>query len=125
MNVKYAVFIVLGTLFVMAFYYPFAHFVSAETNCYTFGQNYVCIFTADNVDPPAKALIWCDQNGQNCTITWASKDNAVTPEVKNLIDNAQAQVAQLDNQETTKDSKDVGGVNSNIPSGSPEIKKLP
>jgi hypothetical protein len=49
----------------------------------------------------------------------------VTPEVKNLIDNAQAQVAQLDNQETTKGSKDLGGVNNNIPSGTPEVKKLP
>ena len=125
MNVKYAFSIILGTFLVTAFYYSFANFISAETNCYTFGQNYVCIFTADNVDPPAKALIWCDHNGQNCTITWQSKDNVVTPEVKTLIDNAQEQVAQLDNQETTKGSKDVGGVNSNLPTGTPEVKDLP
>lgn len=86
----------------------FTNFVSAETNCYTFGQNYVCIFTADNVDPPAKALIWCDSKGENCTITWASKDNVVTPEVKTLIDNAQ--VAQLDNQETSDSPK--GGLDN-------------
>ena len=49
----------------------------------------------------------------------------MTPEVKTLIDNAQEQVAQLDNQETTKGSKDVGGVNSNLPTGTPEVKDLP
>ncbi|HJR85240.1 MAG TPA: hypothetical protein VJ772_07725 [Nitrososphaeraceae archaeon] len=49
----------------------------------------------------------------------------MTPEVKNLIDNAQAQVAQLDNQETTKGSKDVGGMNSNLPAGTAEVKDLP
>lgn len=124
MNRKYAFFAVIASLLFTIAFSSLMSFVSAETNCYTFGQNYVCIFTADNVDPSAKALIWCDQNGQNCTITWASKDNAVTPEVKNLIDNAQAQVAQLDKQEITKGSKDVGGVNSNVPSGIPDVKDL-
>jgi len=121
MDLKYAIFIVIGTLVVVALFYSSTNFVSAETNCYTFGQNYVCIFTS--VDPPAKALIWCDEHGQNCTVTWSSKDNVVTPEVKNAIKNAQ--IANPEMQGTNSDSHDggidnkggidKGGIDSNTP----------
>jgi hypothetical protein len=92
MNSNFVIFIVIASILTMAVYSSSTNFVSAETNCYTFGENYVCIFTADSVQPPAKALIWCDKDGKNCTITWASKANVVTPEVKNAVKNAQVQV---------------------------------
>ena len=92
LDTKFVIFIVIGSLVVTALYCSYTNFVSAETNCYAFGENYVCIFTADSVQPPAKALIWCDKDGKNCTITWASKVNVVTPEVKNAVKNAQVQV---------------------------------
>jgi len=116
MDLKYAIFIVIGTLVVIALCQSSTNFVSAETNCYTFGQNYVCIFTS--VDPPAKALIWCDEHGQNCTVTWSSKDNVVTPEVKNAIKNAQ--IANPEMQGTNSDSHDggidnKGGIDSKTP----------
>ena len=38
---------------------------------------------------PQRALVFCDKDGKNCTVTWASKENPVTPEVKNAIKNAQ------------------------------------
>lgn len=89
MNTKFAIFIVISALGVFALYCLSANSVSAETNCYTIGEHYVCIFTSNAVQPPAKALVFCDKDGKNCTVTWASKVNPVTPEVKNAINNAQ------------------------------------
>jgi len=71
----------------MAVYSSSINFASAETNCYTSGEKYVCIFT--NVDPPAKAVALCDKDGKNCSITWLDKVSVVTPEVKKAIKNAQ------------------------------------
>ena len=73
----------------MALYCSSTNFVSATTNCYTSGEHYVCIFTADSVKPPVQAFLYCDKDGKNCTITWLDKVNPVTPEVKNAIKNAQ------------------------------------
>jgi hypothetical protein len=89
MNAKFAIFLVIGTLVVMALYCSSTNFVSAETNCYTSGEKYVCIFTTDSVKPPAKAVVFCDKDGKNCTVTWLSKVKVVTPEVNNAIKNAQ------------------------------------
>jgi hypothetical protein len=89
MNAKFAIFIVIGTLVVTALYCSSTNFVSATTNCYTSGEHYVCIFTADSVKPPVQAFLYCDKDGKNCTITWLDKVNPVTPEVKNAIKNAQ------------------------------------
>jgi len=84
----------------MAIFSSSSNFVSAETNCYTIGEHFVCIFTSG--DPPAKALIWCDEHGKNCTITWATKENPATPEVMNAIKNAQ--MAQLSPESQSRSS---------------------
>ena len=58
------------------------------------------------------------KTGQNCTVTWSSKDNVVTPEVKNAIKNAQ--IANPEMQGTNSDSHDggidnKGGIDSKTP----------
>lgn len=123
MKPSYVIFFATASLLFMVTVSSSTNFVSAETKCYTSGEKYICISTFD-VEPPNTVVTICDAGtNDNCTHHWLDKVSTVTPEVETLINNAQ--VAQLDNQETTKDSKDVGGVNSNIPSGTPEIKKLP
>ena len=108
----------------MALYSSSTNFVSAETNCYTIGEHFVCIFT--NADPPAKALVFCDKDGKNCTVTWASKENPVTPEVKNAIKNAQtaAQTANLSPESQTTNSPDMKS-NSPTPPQCPNTGPIP
>lgn len=91
MDPKIAIYIITASILTMAVYSSSTNFVSAapETNCYTFGEHYVCIYTSNNVNAPASALISCDKDGKNCTVTWLSKANVVTPEVKTAIKNAQ------------------------------------
>jgi hypothetical protein len=72
----------------VAIYSSSTNFVSAEVSCYTFGEHYICIYTG-TAEAPVTALISCDKDGKNCTVTWLSKVNVVTPEVKNSIKNAQ------------------------------------
>jgi hypothetical protein len=97
MDGRFRIFIVVGTLAVMAFYCLSTNTASAETNCYTIGEHYVCIFTSNAVQPPAKALVFCDKDGKNCTVTWASKVNPVTPEAKNAINSAQTALLAKNN----------------------------
>ena len=85
MNDKFAI-IIIGALSIVTSYWLFANFVSAETNCYQWGDKNICIFTSD--DPPAKALVFCDKDGKNCTVTW-SQETVVTPDVKNAIKKAE------------------------------------
>jgi len=87
MNAQFAIIIIIGTLLVIAFYSSSSNSVSAETNCYTSGEKWVCIFTSD--DPPAKAVVLCDQDGKNCTVTWLDKETVVTPGVKDAIKKAE------------------------------------
>lgn len=84
---KYALFVVIGAVAAIIFYISSTDFVSAETNCYTSGEKWVCIFTSD--DPPAKAVVFCDKDGKNCTVTWLSNEKPPTSDVKNAIENAQ------------------------------------
>ena len=108
----------------MAVYSSSTNFVSAETNCYTFGENYVCIFTADSVQPPAKALIWCDKDGKNCTVTWLDKVNVVTPEVKNSIKNAQtANLAKANVEDSNSSEMKVNPPTKTISPQSPSTLK--
>jgi len=116
MNTKFAIFIVISTLVVMALYCSPTNFISAETNCYTIGEHYVCIFTSNAVQPPAKALVFCDKDGKNCTVTWASKVNPVTPDVKNAITNAQTALLAKSN---------VEGGNSPTPPQCPNTGPIP
>lgn len=88
----------------MALYSSSINFVSAETNCYTFGEHYVCIFTSESTN--TKALVFCDKDGKKCTVTWSSKVNVVTPEVKNAIKNAQtASLAKGNVTDSSNDNK--------------------
>lgn len=77
----------------MTLYSSSTHFVSAETSCYTSGEKYVCIFTS--VDPPAKAVVFCDKDGKNCTVTWLSNEKPPTTDVNNAIKNSQIKNAPL------------------------------
>ena len=89
----------------MALYSSSTNFVSAEINCYTSGEHYICIFTSE--DPPAKAISYCDKDGKNCTVTWLDKVNVVTPEVKNAIKNAQIASLARDNVTDSNDDNKV------------------
>jgi hypothetical protein len=106
MNAKFAMFILIGTLVVMALYCSSTNFVSAETRCYISGEKRVCITTIDqplptqsnrDILPTAKALVLCDKDGTNCTVHWLDKVSVVTPEVKNAIKNAQIANLARDN----------------------------
>lgn len=93
MDIKFAIFVVVGTLVVMALYSTSTNFVSAETNCYSSGEKYVCVFTS--FDPPAKAVVFCDKDGKNCAVTWLSNEKPPTTDAKNAIKNAQIKNAPL------------------------------
>lgn len=108
METKSSIFIVLGSLLVMAILSSIPNFVSAETKCYTSGEKYICISTFD-VEPPNTVVTICDAGtNENCTFHWLDKVSVVTPEVEALINNAQ--VEQLDNQETSDSPK--GGIDT-------------
>src|SRR4029078_523471 len=112
MNDKFAI-IIIGTLSIVASYWLFANFVSAETNCYTSGEKYVCVFTSD--DPPAKAVIFCDKDGNNCTVTWLDKETVVTPDVKNAIQ--KAEITNFGSLSPESASNPTGDKNSTSPKG--------
>ena len=101
LNVRF-VFFIMGALFVIAFCCSSTNFVSAETNCYTSGERWVCVFTS--TDPPAKAVVFCDTNGNNCTVTWLDKVNVVPPGIKSTID----ATVKEEMQNNVKDGKDIG-----------------
>ena len=112
---KYVVFVVIGALAAIIIYISSTNFVSAETSCYTSGEKWVCVFTSD--DPPTKAVVFCDKDGKNCTVTWLSNEKPPTPDVKNAIKNAQ--IANLAG-ELSPDS----AVNSTGNTNSTSVKNL-
>ena len=122
MDPKFVILLVLGSLLIIAVYSSSTNFVSAEINCYTSGEKYICIFT--NADPPAKAVALCDKDGKNCTVTWLDKVNVVTPEVKNSIKNAQtANLAKANVEDSNSSEMKVNPSTKTISPQSPSTLK--
>jgi hypothetical protein len=116
MNGRFAIFVVIGALVVMALYSASTNYVSAlETNCYTFGGTYVCIHTDDSVKPPFAAITFCD-DAKNCKTTILDKAD-VTPEVKNSIKNAQ--IANLGRDSSPDNDENSPDITNSTPSEPP------
>ena len=87
MDSKSTIFVAVGSLLVMAIFNSITNFVSAEINCYSSGEKYICIFTSD--DPPATAITFCNSDGTNCKTTWLDKVPPLSPAYKAALRNLQ------------------------------------